>query len=91
MRRISTLSASLMRSVLLLAPLDAPAMQIFVKTLTGKTITLEVEPSDSIEDVKEFAYKSDVHKNIIRKTKSESWYLEELFCRFYVDKDYCLK
>ena len=27
-------------------------MQIFVKTLTGKTITLEVESSDSIETVK---------------------------------------
>jgi ubiquitin/hemin uptake protein HemP len=27
-------------------------MQIFVKTLTGKTITLEVEPSDSIGNVK---------------------------------------
>ena len=27
-------------------------MQIFVKTLTGKTITLEVENSDSIENVK---------------------------------------
>ena len=27
-------------------------MQIFVKTLTGKTITLDVEPSDSIETVK---------------------------------------
>ena len=27
-------------------------MQIFIKTLTGKTITLEVEPSDSIENVK---------------------------------------
>ena len=27
-------------------------MQIFVKTLTGKTITLDVEPSDSIEAVK---------------------------------------
>ena len=27
-------------------------MQIFVKTLTGKTITLEVEPSDTIEVVK---------------------------------------
>ena len=33
-------------------PLDALAMQIFVKTPTGKTITLEVEPSDSIENVK---------------------------------------
>merc|ERR1712118_387535 len=27
-------------------------MQIFVKTLTGKTITLEVEPSDSTDNVK---------------------------------------
>ena len=27
-------------------------MQIFVKTLTGKTITLEVEASDKIEDIK---------------------------------------
>ena len=27
-------------------------MQIFVKTLTGKTITLECEASDSIENVK---------------------------------------
>ena len=27
-------------------------MQLFVKTLTGKTITLEVEPSDTIDDVK---------------------------------------
>jgi small subunit ribosomal protein S27Ae len=28
-------------------------MQIFVKTLTGKTITLDVEPTDSIENVKQ--------------------------------------
>ena len=27
-------------------------MQIFVKTLMGKTITLEVEPSDTTENVK---------------------------------------
>ena len=27
-------------------------MRIFVKTLTGKTITLEVEPSDTIDNVK---------------------------------------
>ncbi|XP_041525434.1 ubiquitin-40S ribosomal protein S27a [Microtus oregoni] len=31
---------------------SAARMQIFVKTLTGKTITLEVEPSDTIENVK---------------------------------------
>jgi small subunit ribosomal protein S27Ae len=30
----------------------AAMMQIFVKTLTGKTITLEVEPWDTIENVK---------------------------------------
>ena len=28
------------------------SMQIFVKTLTGKHITLEVEPTDRIEDIK---------------------------------------
>ena len=32
--------------------LNANAMQIFVKTLSGKTITLEVEPTDSIEAIK---------------------------------------
>ena len=35
------------------------AMQIFVKTLTGKTITLEVEPSDSIENVKAKIYEKE--------------------------------
>merc|ERR1711964_864301 len=28
------------------------AMQIFVKTLTGKTITLDVEPNDTVQNVK---------------------------------------
>jgi len=27
-------------------------MQVFIKTLTGKTITLDVEPSDTIENIK---------------------------------------
>jgi ubiquitin len=27
-------------------------MQIFIKTLTGKTLTLDVDPSDSIQSVK---------------------------------------
>ena len=31
---------------------DASAMQIFIKTLTGKTVTLEVEGTDTIEAVK---------------------------------------
>eukprot|EP00461_Guttulinopsis_vulgaris_P001030 UN01030 len=29
------------------------SMQIFVKTLMGKTITLDVEPSDSVDNVKQ--------------------------------------
>jgi len=46
-----------LESILLLLILSffctsAYSMQIFVKTLTGKTITLDVEPSDSIENVK---------------------------------------
>ncbi|KAM5559152.1 hypothetical protein ABKV19_020679 [Rosa sericea] len=32
--------------------IDSRNMQIFVKTLTGKTITLEVESSDTIDNVK---------------------------------------
>ena len=45
---VRTLVASLLPSCQ-----DPPsAVQIFVKTLTGKTITLEVEPSDTIENVK---------------------------------------
>lgn len=40
-------------SVILLAqPNTAFAFQIFVKTLTGKTIILDVEETDSVEDVK---------------------------------------
>ena len=35
-----------------IAPMKTYAMQIFVKTLTDKTITLEVEPNDSIDAIK---------------------------------------
>ena len=52
----SQMTRSLLRVALfcaLVAPLDAMAMQIFVKTLTGKTITLEVDPNDTIVSVKE--------------------------------------
>ena len=28
-------------------------MQIFVKTLTGKTITIDAEPSDTVESIKQ--------------------------------------
>ena len=52
LKRMARISSVTLLGLLLLVPLDALAMQIFVKTLTGKTITLEVEPSDSIENVK---------------------------------------
>ena len=51
-RGISTLSASLLLSVLLLDEFDALATLIFVEMLKGTTITLDVEPSYSIENVK---------------------------------------
>ncbi|XP_032481489.1 ubiquitin-60S ribosomal protein L40 isoform X2 [Phocoena sinus] len=49
----SDLQCSLLHpSILPPVSLADAEMQIFVKTLTGKTITLEVEPSDTIENVK---------------------------------------
>jgi ubiquitin len=45
------LIASLLTATTLVLP--ANAMQLFVKTITGKTITLDVEPSDSIENIKQ--------------------------------------
>lgn len=38
--------------IMLLCTASANAMQIFVKTATGKTVTLEVEPGDSMDNVK---------------------------------------
>ena len=52
MRGATRIGIVMLFSLLLLAPLDAIAMQIFVITLAGKTITLDVEASDSIENVK---------------------------------------
>lgn len=49
-RIIAVLAALIM---LFMFTATASAMQIFVKTLTGTTITLEVEPSDTIGDVKD--------------------------------------
>ena len=46
------LSMFLAISIFATATLTASAMQIFVITLTGKTITLEVEPNDSIDAIK---------------------------------------
>ena len=46
-------SICLILTLCLVSLAPAYAMQIFVKTLSGEHITLEVEPTDRIEDVKE--------------------------------------
>ncbi len=46
------ITALLFHSKLFPVPVTPITMQIFVKTLTGKTITLEVESSDTIDNVK---------------------------------------
>ena len=50
-KRILSLALAFCLAVLML-PAQIFGMQIFVKTLTGKTITLEVEPGDSVDNVK---------------------------------------
>lgn len=50
-RSVAVLSALAVMTSSLTA-ITANAMQVFVKTLTGKTITLDVEPSDTVEKVK---------------------------------------
>lgn len=50
--RLLTVFISLMLAAFIM-PTTAFAMQIFVKRLAGKHITLEVEPTDRIEDVKQ--------------------------------------
>ena len=38
---------------------NSPTMQIFVKTLTGKTITLDVTPDDSVASIKEQIHRKE--------------------------------
>ena len=39
-------------AIVIMSAVSANAMQIFVKTVSGKTITLDVEPGDAIDNVK---------------------------------------
>jgi heme-degrading monooxygenase HmoA len=39
---------------------------------------------NSLEDMKAYAYKSRLHKEVIAKTRDRQWYSEELFARFQI-------
>lgn len=41
---------------------------------------------ESLEQMKSFAYRSREHAEVIKKTRSEGWYSEELFARFSIIK-----
>ena len=51
LRKIVAVSAAV--AVILAMTVTVNAMQIFVRTLTGKTVTLEVDPSDTIDNIKQ--------------------------------------
>jgi large subunit ribosomal protein L40e len=53
MRRFKILASAALAAVLFVAAATpANAMMIFIRTLAGRTITIDVEPSDTIEGVK---------------------------------------
>ena len=46
---------------------------------------------DSLEDVMQFAYKDAIHSTIVKKTRTQKWYAEDLFARFTIDSDVIVK
>ena len=45
----------------------------------------------SIDSVKRYAYQHESHKNVIQLTRKYNWYSEELFARFYLEKEILLR
>ena len=41
---------------------------------------------ESLDHMKDYAYKSKLHKEVVTKTRDRNWYSEELFARFQVLK-----
>jgi hypothetical protein len=41
----------------------------------------------NMDAVKRYAYQHEAHKNVIQLTRKHNWYSEELFARFYLEKE----
>jgi len=44
----------------------------------------------SIDSVKRYAYQHEAHKKVIQLARKNNWYSEELFARFYLEKEVVL-
>ena len=44
----------------------------------------------SIDSVKRYAYQHEAHKKVIQLARVNNWYSEELFARFYLEKEVVL-
>lgn len=43
---------------------------------------------ESVEDMKTFAYGTKEHSEVVKKTRTENWYSEDLFVRFSIENSY---